>query len=68
MGIFERFFSAIGFSVAGKKVRIICVGLDNSGKTTIISHLKPRKVLISDIEDSWVTPTGRRVNREWPAH
>lgn len=41
MGIFKMLYS---YAVGKKKhVRILCVGLDNSGKTTIISHLKPKK-------------------------
>ena len=47
MGLFKKLFQSLGLSsVGGRKVRIICVGLDNSGKTTIISHLKPRKVRV----------------------
>lgn len=42
MGLFKRLRMMLN---PGKtKVRILCVGLDNSGKTTIISQLKPRKV------------------------
>ena len=42
MGLFKSLWQLI---VPGKKtVRILCVGLDNSGKTSIISHIKPRKV------------------------
>jgi len=39
---------AMGIS-SGKKVRILCVGLDNSGKTTIINYLKPKKMAAADI-------------------
>lgn len=42
MGFFKKLFSSMG--PKSKKVRVLCVGLDNSGKTTIISHLKPKKV------------------------
>mmetsp|Transcript_46804 Transcript_46804/g.122887 ORF Transcript_46804/g.122887 Transcript_46804/m.122887 type:complete len:192 (-) Transcript_46804:526-1101(-) len=51
MGIFKTISSMLGLGSAlgGKKVRIICVGLDNSGKTTIISHLKPKKAMQQDI-------------------
>jgi GTPase SAR1 family protein len=30
-----------------KNCKIIVVGLDNSGKTTLINHLKPKKVRTS---------------------
>ena len=42
MGLFKRLKQLLG--VEAKKVTIICVGLDNSGKSTIISFLKPKKV------------------------
>ncbi|KAL0483916.1 ADP-ribosylation factor-like protein [Acrasis kona] len=35
-----------------KKVKIVCCGLDNSGKTTIINSLKAKKAQVAD-----VTPT-----------
>ena len=42
MGLFKKLFGAV---TPGKaKVRILCVGLDNSGKSTIINWLKPKKV------------------------
>jgi len=48
MGIFKRLQMLL--SVGSKtKVRILCVGLDNSGKTTIIAHLKPKKAVQPDI-------------------
>lgn len=34
--------NALGFSK--KEARILVVGLDNSGKTTLIHHIKPKKV------------------------
>lgn len=34
--------NALGFSK--KEAKILIVGLDNSGKTTLIQHLKPNKV------------------------
>lgn len=44
MGLFKSLWQLI---VPGKKtVRILCVGLDNSGKTSIISHIKPRKAAV----------------------
>ena len=42
MDIFKKLFALI---MPGKaKVGILCVGLDNSGKSTIINFLKPKKV------------------------
>lgn len=32
--------------VSKKQAQILCVGLDNSGKTTIINKLKPKEVSI----------------------
>lgn len=40
MGFFKELMRFMGF--AGKRVKIIVVGLDNSGKTTIIERLKPK--------------------------
>ena len=42
MGLFKKLSKAMGFTK--HEVRILVVGLDNSGKTSIISHIKPRKV------------------------
>eukprot|EP00296_Roombia_truncata_P001254 JP436997.1.p1 GENE.JP436997.1~~JP436997.1.p1 ORF type:complete len:182 (+),score=29.05 JP436997.1:57-602(+) len=50
MGIFKRFFRALGLSKAS--LQILIVGLDNSGKTTIINRLKPKKANVTEI-----TPT-----------
>lgn len=41
MGLLDMIASAFGLS--GQKARILVVGLDNSGKTTLINHLKPKK-------------------------
>lgn len=38
MGLFKKIFGFVG----GKKVNILVVGLDNSGKTTVIERLKVR--------------------------
>ncbi|KOO35351.1 ADP-ribosylation factor-like protein 6 [Chrysochromulina tobinii] len=49
MGLFKMLLSSLGLSSNSKKVRIVCVGLDNSGKTTIIAHLKPKKAVTQEI-------------------
>jgi GTPase SAR1 family protein len=41
MGLFKLLATALG--IKKTQVRIIVVGLDNSGKTTLINHLKPKK-------------------------
>ncbi|GMI50548.1 hypothetical protein ScalyP_jg4249 [Parmales sp. scaly parma] len=50
MGLFKRILGAFGF--LKHEVRILVIGLDNSGKTTLINHLKPRKAATFE-----VTPT-----------
>lgn len=42
MGLFDMISSALGFT--RKEARILVIGLDNSGKTTLIHHIKPKKV------------------------
>ena len=42
----------MGGAFGKKKAKIIIVGLDNSGKTTLINYLKPPKEHIAE-----VTPT-----------
>jgi ADP-ribosylation factor-like protein 6 len=42
--MFSMLANAFGFSK--KEAKILIVGLDNSGKTTLIQHLKPNKVCI----------------------
>ena len=65
MGFFKKFFSSLGLSKA--KVKILCVGLDNSGKSTIIDRLKPKKVVDSCLFQltlthcSWRNMLGYRV-------
>ncbi|CAD7963359.1 unnamed protein product [Amoebophrya sp. A120] len=44
MGFFSRLF---GRFFEGTKVKILMVGLDNSGKTTILNMMKPKKVSLS---------------------
>jgi len=46
MGIFKRLFGGFG---AKKKVRIVVVGLDNSGKTTVLNALKPKKASLETV-------------------
>eukprot|EP00599_Poterioochromonas_sp_BG-1_P006312 CAMPEP_0173142032 /NCGR_PEP_ID=MMETSP1105-20130129/5852_1 /TAXON_ID=2985 /ORGANISM="Ochromonas sp., Strain BG-1" /LENGTH=176 /DNA_ID=CAMNT_0014055357 /DNA_START=58 /DNA_END=585 /DNA_ORIENTATION=- len=41
MGLFEMISSAFG--IGRREARILVIGLDNSGKTTLINHLKPKK-------------------------
>ena len=43
MGLFQLFADVFGLS--RKLARILVVGLDNSGKSTIINHIKPKKVI-----------------------
>ena len=40
--MFAMIAAAFGFSK--REAKILIVGLDNSGKTTLIQHLKPNKV------------------------
>eukprot|EP01136_Pigoraptor_vietnamica_P034578 Opistho-1_new@98712 len=47
MGILDRFLDFFGFRK--RKVNILCVGLDNSGKSTIINKLKPDKSQVTDV-------------------
>lgn len=42
MGLMKKLRAAFG--KRKKEAKIIVVGLDNSGKTTLINHLKPKKV------------------------
>mmetsp|Transcript_39610 Transcript_39610/g.62911 ORF Transcript_39610/g.62911 Transcript_39610/m.62911 type:complete len:187 (-) Transcript_39610:129-689(-) len=46
MGIFKRLFGGL---TAKKKVRIVVVGLDNSGKTTVLNALKPKKASLDTV-------------------
>ncbi len=42
MGFFDDLMTWFGFKK--KQAKVLCVGLDNSGKTTIINQLKPEAV------------------------
>ena len=47
MGFIDKLF---GWMKSKKKnARVLCVGLDNSGKTTIINQLKPANSQLLDI-------------------
>ena len=50
MGLFKMIANALGLS--RQEARILVIGLDNSGKTTLIHHLKPKKATTFE-----VTPT-----------
>ena len=45
MGLFDIISDALGFKK--REAKILVIGLDNSGKTTLINHLKPKKVCIT---------------------
>jgi ADP-ribosylation factor-like protein 6 len=47
MGIFKRLFSS--FFGNNMKMKILVVGLDNSGKTTLINYLKPKKANLETV-------------------
>ena len=42
MGFFDTLANWLGMK--RKQAKVLCVGLDNSGKTTIINKLKPETV------------------------
>jgi len=42
MGFMDNFMSWLGLK--RKEAKVLCVGLDNSGKTTILNSLKPEEV------------------------
>uniref|UniRef100_A0A3Q3DRR6 ADP-ribosylation factor-like 6 n=1 Tax=Hippocampus comes TaxID=109280 RepID=A0A3Q3DRR6_HIPCM len=46
MGLFDKLAGWLGFK---KEVNVLCLGLDNSGKTTIINKLKPSHAQAQDI-------------------
>eukprot|EP00397_Hematodinium_sp_SG-2012_P054956 GEMP01066688.1.p1 GENE.GEMP01066688.1~~GEMP01066688.1.p1 ORF type:complete len:182 (+),score=37.67 GEMP01066688.1:256-801(+) len=45
MGIFKRLFARF----KKEKMRILVVGLDNSGKTTMLNYLKPKKATLETV-------------------
>ena len=42
MGLLDSLATWLGLKQ--KQAKVICVGLDNSGKSTIMNHLKPESV------------------------
>lgn len=44
MGLFDKLAGWLGLK---KEVNVLCLGLDNSGKTTIINRLKPSNVRLA---------------------
>lgn len=42
MGVFDNLMKWLGLK--RKEVKVLCVGLDNSGKTTVLNQLKPEEV------------------------
>ena len=44
MGLFKKLASAFGW--LKHEVRILVIGLDNSGKTTLVNIIKPKKSLL----------------------
>lgn len=44
MGLFDKLAGWLGLK---KEVNVLCLGLDNSGKTTIINRLKPSNVSLA---------------------
>ncbi|KAI5089903.1 ADP-ribosylation factor-like protein 6, partial [Silurus meridionalis] len=53
MGLFDKLAGWLGLKK--KEVNVLCLGLDNSGKTTIINQLKPSNVIlhIMSLEMEW---------------
>lgn len=47
MGLFDKLAGWLGLKK--KEVNVLCLGLDNSGKTTIINQLKPTNAQAQDI-------------------
>jgi ribosome biogenesis GTPase A len=43
----EFLSSDMGSGASKKKANVLCVGLDNSGKSTVINWLKPKKVRLT---------------------
>ena len=50
MGFFDKLVSLFG--IKKKECRVVVVGLDNSGKTTVLNHFKPMEA-----KDTLIVPT-----------
>jgi len=46
MGIFKRLFAGVFPNV---KIKVLLIGLDNSGKTTILNQMKPKKASLNTV-------------------
>lgn len=46
MGLLDKLAGWLGLKK--KEVNVLCLGLDNSGKTTIINQLKPSNVTVAE--------------------
>ena len=53
MGFFDRLGRLLGLKK--KELNVLCIGLDNSGKTSIINKLKPDKVSDKLARSCWQT-------------
>jgi len=47
MGFFDKLVSVLG--LRKKECNVLVVGLDNSGKSTVLNHFKPEEQRTSDI-------------------
>ena len=61
MGLFKKLASAFGW--LKHEVRILVIGLDNSGKTTLVNIIKPKKVCVRAPRRARARAPRARVNR-----
>lgn len=47
MGLFDKLANVLG--IRKREVNVLVVGLDNSGKSTVLNHFKPEENKHSDI-------------------